>query len=57
MSTALRTEELRAWRGMLQVHAAVTRALDADLRAEHGLALSSYEVLMLLGEAWDGVLG
>jgi len=51
MSTALRTEELRAWRGMLQVHAAVTRALDADLRAEHGLALSSYEVLMLLGEA------
>jgi len=51
MSTALRTEELRAWRGMLQVHAAVTRALDAELRAEHGLALSSYEVLMLLGEA------
>ncbi len=51
MSTALRTEELRAWRGMLQVHAAVTRALDADLRAGHGLALSSYEVLMLLGEA------
>ena len=45
--------ELRAWRGMLEVHAAVTQQLDADMRAEHGLPLSSYEVLMFLADA-DG---
>jgi DNA-binding MarR family transcriptional regulator len=45
--------ELRAWRGMLEVHAALTHHLDADMRAEHGLPLSSYEVLMFLADA-DG---
>lgn len=43
--------ELRAWRGMLQAHAAVTQALDAEMRAEHGLTLSAYEVLMFLADA------
>jgi DNA-binding MarR family transcriptional regulator len=43
--------ELAAWRGMLQVHARVTRALDAQMRAEHGLSVSSYEVLMFLADA------
>jgi DNA-binding MarR family transcriptional regulator len=43
--------ELRAWRGMLRVHAALTKALDAQLDAEHGLPLSSYEVLMFLADA------
>lgn len=41
--------ELRAWRGMLRAHAALLRTLDADLRAAHGLSVTSYEVLMLLG--------
>jgi DNA-binding MarR family transcriptional regulator len=46
-------QELRAWRGMLQVHAAVTQELDAEMRAEHGLSLSSYEVLMFVSDAVD----
>jgi DNA-binding MarR family transcriptional regulator len=45
--------ELRAWRGMLRVHATLTKALDAELEAAHGLPLSSYEVLMNLADA-DG---
>ncbi len=40
--------ELGAWRGMLRVHAALAKALDAELEAEHGLPLTSYEVLMTL---------
>jgi DNA-binding MarR family transcriptional regulator len=46
-------QELAAWRGMLQVHARVTRALDAQMRAEHGLSVSAYEVLMFLADAPD----
>lgn len=41
--------ELGAWRGMLRVHASLLRRLDEDLRAAHGLSVTSYEVLMLLG--------
>ena len=41
--------ELGAWRGMLRVHAALLRRLDDDLRAAHGLSVTSYEALMLLG--------
>jgi len=36
---------------MLRVHSALTKALDADLEAAHGLALSSYEVLIYLEDA------
>jgi len=43
--------ELSAWRGLLQAHARITRALDAELRAEHGLPVSSYEVLMFVADA------
>ncbi len=58
-STALRAgdpltpRELAAWRGLLRVHAEVTRELDVQLRAEHGLSVSSYEVLLFLGQAED----
>jgi len=45
--------ELRAWRGMLRTHAALAKALDAQLEAAHGLQLSSYEVLMYLADAED----
>lgn len=38
---------------MLQVHARVTQALDTQMRAEHGLAVSQYEVLMFLADAPD----
>lgn len=43
--------ELGAWRGMLRAHADLVRRLDAELRARHGLSLTAYEVLMLLGDA------
>jgi DNA-binding MarR family transcriptional regulator len=46
--------ELRAWRGMLRAHAALTKALDADLEAAHDLPLSSYEVLLFLNDADSG---
>jgi DNA-binding MarR family transcriptional regulator len=47
----LSAQELRAWRGMLRAHAALAKALDAQLEAAHGLQLSSYEVLMYLADA------
>lgn len=43
--------ELDAWRGLLRVHASITKRLDAELEAEQGLGLTSYEVLMYLGQA------
>jgi DNA-binding MarR family transcriptional regulator len=43
--------ELRAWRGLLRVHACLSKALDAQLETEHGLPLTSYEVLMYLADA------
>ncbi|MEA2193037.1 MAG: hypothetical protein QOI73_3158 [Solirubrobacteraceae bacterium] len=49
----LSAQELRAWRGMLRAHAALAKALDAQLEAAHGLQLSSYEVLMYLADAED----
>ena len=55
-TSALTAQELAAWRGMLQVHARVTQALDAQMRREHGLSVSSYEVLMFLADAEGGRL-
>lgn len=49
----LTPRELRAWRGLLRVHASMVKALDAQLEAEHGLPLTSYEVLTQLCDA-DG---
>ena len=48
--------ELGAWRGLLRVHSRMTKALDAELIAEHGISLSSYEVLLFLADAPDGQL-
>jgi DNA-binding MarR family transcriptional regulator len=48
--------ELAAWRGFLRVHAALARELDRELEAEHGLSLSSYEVLLFLRDAPDAML-
>jgi DNA-binding MarR family transcriptional regulator len=52
----LNADELGAWRGFLRVHSKLTRELDAELAATHGLPLSSYEVLLFLNEAPDGRL-
>jgi DNA-binding MarR family transcriptional regulator len=43
--------ELGAWRGLLRVHSALVKALDAELLATHGLPLTSYEVLINLQAA------
>ena len=50
----LDARELRAWRGLLRVHAQLSKALDAQLEAAHGLQLTSYEVLMYLSDAEGG---
>jgi DNA-binding MarR family transcriptional regulator len=47
----LSERELRAWRGLLRAHAALTKALDAELEAAHALPLTSYEVLLHLADA------
>ena len=47
-------EELAAWRGMLRVHAELTRALDAELTRAHALPLTSYEVLLFLASERPG---
>jgi len=49
--TELSGRELAAWRGFLRVHAALLRELDAELDAEHGLPLTSYDVLIYLRTA------
>jgi DNA-binding MarR family transcriptional regulator len=47
----LDARELRAWRGLLRVHGQISKAIDAQLEARHGLPLTSYEVLVYLAEA------
>jgi len=47
----LTDRELAAWRGMLETHSRMVSELDAELEREHGLPLSSYEVLMYLHHA------
>jgi len=42
---------LSAWVGLLRGHAALTRALNADLVTDHGLTLNDYEVLLRLSRA------
>lgn len=49
-SAQLDGTELAAWRGLLRVHATLSKALDAELEAVHGLSLTSYEVLMQLAD-------
>jgi DNA-binding MarR family transcriptional regulator len=45
--------EMRAWRTLLNVTTGVMATLDGELRAEHGLSLGEYEVLVHLSEAPD----
>jgi DNA-binding MarR family transcriptional regulator len=47
----LSSEQLAAWRGLLRVHSALVKSLDAELLAGHDLPLSSYEVLINLQAA------
>jgi DNA-binding MarR family transcriptional regulator len=49
-------QELDAWRGFLRAHATLVRELDEELTERHGLPLSSYDVLIQLADAPDGML-
>ena len=48
---------LDAWVGLLETHKQLTRALDAELDARHGLSLSGVELLGRLAAAGDGSCG
>ena len=48
--------EERAWRGVVRAHACLVKRIDAQLEAEHGLPLTSYEVLQRLAASPDGKL-
>jgi DNA-binding MarR family transcriptional regulator len=45
---------LEAWVGLLRAHASATRALNADLLAEHSLTINDYEALLHLSRAEGG---
>jgi DNA-binding MarR family transcriptional regulator len=44
---------LSAWRSFLQAHARVTRRLDDELRAEHGISLAEYDALLQIAGSPD----
>ena len=46
-----RDPRLAPWRAFVRAHAEVSRRLDDDLRAEHGLSLQEYVTLLILVEA------
>ena len=50
---ALSETELRAWQALLHAHHDVIGKLDAELRAEHDLSLTDYDVLLRLARAPD----
>ena len=41
------------WLKLLRAHATLTRKMDANLQAEHGLTINDYEVLLALARAPD----
>jgi DNA-binding MarR family transcriptional regulator len=51
VKTDLTEGEMRAWQGLLHAHQQVVRALDAELRAEHGISMADYDVLLRLARA------
>src|SRR4051794_23715314 len=42
-----------AWLRLLRAHATLTRRMDANLQAAHGLTINDYEVLLALARADD----
>jgi DNA-binding MarR family transcriptional regulator len=53
LKTGLDGVSLEAWRGFLLSHAAITRELDADLVARHGLTSRDYEAMLFLAHEPD----
>ena len=57
MSTIAATpQRLDSWVSFLRAHSAITRQLNADLLAAHGLTLNDYEVLLRLSHADRGMM-
>lgn len=50
----LSSEEVLAWTGLLHASSVLTRRLDLELQREHGLSISEWEVLFLLGREPGG---
>jgi DNA-binding MarR family transcriptional regulator len=48
------TSAIDAWIRLLRGHASATRAMSAQLEAEHGLTINDYEALLYLSRADDG---
>lgn len=53
-TSLLEDRELGAWRGFLRAHRELVAVLDEELQRTHDLALSSYEVLLLLADSPRG---
>jgi DNA-binding MarR family transcriptional regulator len=49
----LNETEIAAWQALLHAHHDVMRVLDAELRAEHGLNMAEYDVLVRLARVPD----
>jgi DNA-binding MarR family transcriptional regulator len=49
----LESEEWESWGALMLLHRSVLRELDADLRREHGLAVTEFDVLITLFNAPD----
>jgi DNA-binding MarR family transcriptional regulator len=57
MNTVVSTRSrLDSWVSFLRAHSAITRQLNADLLAEHGLTLNDYEVLLMLHHSEEGMM-
>lgn len=56
VATRLNETELRAWQALLHAHHQVVGTLDDELRAEHGLSLADYDVLLRLARSSEGGL-
>ena len=50
-AVVLDTPNLDDWRTFLQAHALLSRRLDDELRAEHGMSLAEYDALVQLAHA------
>lgn len=51
MFGGLTETELRAWQALLHAHHEISETLDRELRQEHALSLSEYDVLLRLARA------
>ena len=56
MTIELSDEYLAMWRAFIEAHSSIMRTLEQAMEAEHGVALTWFDVLVHLEEAPDGRL-